>query len=572
MNTIRRKRLELFASTTGGVLCCLIGAARAADAPAPWGGAPPSLAVVVGTNRGGPGQAELRYAEDDARAVAAVLASLGGYGRGKIQLLIRPSVKEVERALDGLAARAAEVRRQGTQVQALFYYSGHARASALNLGDEELPLGDLRARLLSLPATITVVLLDACQSGAISRVKGSEPTADFSFNSVSRLDTAGIAVMASSTGTELSQESETLRGSYFTHHLLVGMRGAGDTDGDGRVTLGEAYRYAYNQTLAATAATAVGSQHATLETGLRGKGEVVLSYPAAASAQVELPAALSGELMVRMEAGQTVMAEMHKAAGHALRLALPPGRYVVIHRLGSRVQRCDIALAGGQIEPLDVAACQDIEPPAIAVKGGESVDDPQTRERWVLLAALGGATARNDRFVTRLGDFGFDDQVYFGLPRFSIAAARAVRRHLAFGVELASLDERVFRRHSSMTLSGQDERFWWATYALGAFVAADHPLWRDRLIPYVRVGVSLTLARTSFQEINVTTHAVSSDDAASDVGYALRAAAGIGIMPWRHFGFYCEGTATYAPTIDNLVGDVHDSGGVGALVGLRGAP
>jgi hypothetical protein len=31
----------------------------------------------------------------------------------------------------------------------VFYYSGHARASALNLGDEELPLGDLRARLLS---------------------------------------------------------------------------------------------------------------------------------------------------------------------------------------------------------------------------------------------------------------------------------------------------------------------------------------------------------------------------------------------------------------------------------------
>lgn len=570
MNNTCRKRPGLFAAT-GCVLCCLTGAARAAEGPAPWGASPPSLAVVVGTNRGGPGQAELRFAEDDARAVAAVLGSLGRYEPGEVQLLIRPSLKGVEQALDGLAARAAEARRQGGQVQALFYYSGHARASALNLGDEELPLGDLRARLLSLPATVTIVLLDACQSGAISRVKGAEPTADFSFNSVSRLDTAGIAVMASSTGTELSQESETLRGSYFTHHLLVGMRGAGDADGDGRVTLGEAYRYAYNQTLAATAATAVGSQHATLETGLRGKGEVVLSYPAAASAQVELPAALSGELLVRMEAGQTVMAEMHKAAGHALRLALPPGRYVAIHRLGGHVQRCDIALADGRIETLNVATCKDIAPPAVAAKGGDGGADLAPRERWVFLAALGGATARNDRFVTRLGDFGFDDQVYFGLPRFSIAAARTVRRHLAFGVELASLDERVFRRHSSMTLSGEDERFWWATYALGAFVAADYPLWRERLIPYVRGGVSLTFARTSYQEIDATTHAVTSDDAASDFGYALRAAAGIGIMPWRHFGFYCEGTATYAPTIDNLVGDVHDSGGVGVLLGLRGA-
>jgi len=564
---------------TMAVLLPGVGAAGAglpALAPTP-SESTPSLALIIGTNRGGPGQTELRFAEDDARAVAAVLGTLGGYPPGRVQLLIRPTSKDVAQALDGLAARAAEARRQGDQIQVLFYYSGHARASALNLGDEELPLGDLRARLLSLPATVTIVLLDACQSGAISRVKGAEPTADFSFNSVSRLDTAGIAVMASSTGSELSQESETLRGSYFTHHLLVGMRGAGDEDGDGRVTLGEAYRYAYNQTLVATAATAVGSQHATLETGLRGKGEVVLSYPAAASARMELPAALAGDLLVRTEPGQTVMAELHKGSGHVVRLAFPPGRYVALHRSGGRVRRCELALADGRIETLDVASCADVAPAAVAVKGGGAGGDPDgdlalpARARWTFLAALGGAAARNDRFVSRLGDFGFEDQLYFGVPRFSLGAARALRRHLAIGVELASLDERVFRRRSSTTLSGQDERFWWATYALGAFVACDYPLWRDHLIPYVRGGVSMTFARTSYEESDATTHAVSSDATASDFGYALRAAAGVGIMPWRHFGFYGEATATYAPTIDNLVGDVHDSGGLGGLFGLRGS-
>ena len=87
----------------------------------------------------------------------------------------------------------------------------------------------------------------------------------------------------------------------------------------GRVTLGEAYRYAYNQTLVATAATAVGSQHATLETGLRGKGEVVLSYPAASSAQLELPAPLDGEVLVRNEPSGSVLAELHKVAGRPLK-------------------------------------------------------------------------------------------------------------------------------------------------------------------------------------------------------------------------------------------------------------
>ena len=64
------------------------------------------------------------------------------------------------------------------------------------------------------------------------------------------------SVLASSTASELSQESEALRASYFTHHLLSGLRGAADADRDGRVTLSEAYRYAYNRTLVATAATA----------------------------------------------------------------------------------------------------------------------------------------------------------------------------------------------------------------------------------------------------------------------------------------------------------------------------
>ena len=527
--------------------------------------APPSVAVVIGTNHGGPGQGELRFAEDDARAVAALLTGLGGYRPEQVQLLLRPSLKQAQQALEALAARVDEAGRRGGPVQALFYYSGHARANALNLGDEEFPLAALRARLQALPAAVTVVLLDACQSGAISRVKGDEPTADFSFNSVNRLDSAGIAVMASSTGTELSQESETLRSSFFTHHLLVGLRGAGDADGDGRVTLSEAYRYAYNQTLAATAATAVGSQHATLETGLRGKGEVVLSYPAAASAQLELPAELDGELLVRNEPSGTVMAELHKAAGRPLRLAFPPGRYVVIHRAGSRVRQCNLALGDGRVEVLRSSGCTDVEPAEIAVKGGAA-----PRDRWIFTAAVGGTRGRDDRFIGRLGDFGFSDQLYFGLPRLSLAAARGMRRHLAAGLEAATLDERVFRRQSSQTVSGQDERYWWAIYMLVAFVEGDYPLWRDRLMPYLRGGVGVTYARTSYREQDAVTHAVRSDDASSDLGFALRGAGGLALMPWRHIGFYVEGNVTYAPTVDNLLGDTHDSGGVGLLAGLRG--
>jgi opacity protein-like surface antigen len=151
-----------------------------------------------------------------------------------------------------------------------------------------------------------------------------------------------------------------------------------------------------------------------------------------------------------------------------------------------------------------------------------------------------------------------------------VLVARPRTRHFALGLELASLDERVFRRDSTTTLSGQNERFWWAAYELGADARAEFPIWRDHLIPYVRGGVALTFARTSYQEIDAATNVVKSDDRGSNFGFALRAGAGLAWMPWRHFGFSGEINATYAPTVSNLIGDVHDSGGLGVLLGLRG--
>ena len=51
-------------------LAVLAGTAHAGDGVTTY-------ALVVGSNAGGPGQAELHYAEDDARRVAALLTELG---------------------------------------------------------------------------------------------------------------------------------------------------------------------------------------------------------------------------------------------------------------------------------------------------------------------------------------------------------------------------------------------------------------------------------------------------------------------------------------------------------------
>ena len=50
----------------------------------------------------------------------------------------------------------------------------------------------------------------------------------------------GLALLTSSAANEDAQESDALKGSFFTHHFVSALLGAADADGDGKVTLEEA--------------------------------------------------------------------------------------------------------------------------------------------------------------------------------------------------------------------------------------------------------------------------------------------------------------------------------------------
>ena len=261
--TFLRRFLPRFAGVGALLAAALLISPARADEPkvAPPAATVPhpyAYGILVGTNVGGAGQQTLRYAEDDARKMAEVLRQLGRYGSADLRVLVRPDAAHLLATVDDVAAKMRAHQAKGEQAVLVFYYSGHARAGSFSLGGEELAVTTLREKLRQIPSTLTLVVLDACQSGQFARIKGVEAAADFSYNSVSRLTTKGIAVMASSTAQELSQESDELRSSYFTHHLIVALRGAADADGDGRVSLDEAYRYAYRRTLASTSETQVG--------------------------------------------------------------------------------------------------------------------------------------------------------------------------------------------------------------------------------------------------------------------------------------------------------------------------
>ena len=528
------------------------------------------MALVVGSNHGGPGQADLRYAEDDARRVSEVLAGLGRHAPGQVRTLLRPERGAFFAAVDELAARVRERRAQGQKVQLFFYYSGHARASALNLGAEEVPLAELRRRLLGIPSSMTIAVLDACQSGAFSRIKGAEASADFSVNSISRLNATGVAVMASSSATELSQESEQLSGSYFTHHLLVALRGAGDSDRDGQVTLSEAYRYAYHHTLTDTAATAVGSQHVTLETGLRGKGEVVLSYPAEASSQLELPAALGGQVLLSRDPSGSVIAELEKAPGEPLRLALPAGRYVALYRKGADLRRCELGLGDHEARTLDVSGCPAAPPPVTVAKGGELVAvaaPAEVRERLSIELGLGGSDDLTDRYVERLTDFGFQNQQLMKSPRLQGALWWRLGPYLGLLAEVTRFEDGNYGRGTLDASGGSQKQFfsWW-TLGLGGGLRVSYPVLRGWFVPYVQGGGGYGLGRSVYTSV---VGGKRDDSGELHSGFYLAVAAGTALMPWRHLGAYGQISYTVAPIVSNRLGDRHDSGRGALVVGVR---
>jgi len=532
----------------------------AAGSPARAQGIPSeatSYAVVVGSNLGGEGQQPLRYAEQDARAVADLLADLGGYERANIHLVTRPNPDEL---MDVLARVSDQIKADasiGRQSVLLFYYSGHARAHALNLGPAELPLSRLRETVLALPATLTVIILDACQSGAFSRIKGAEPAADFSYNSVSRLNAAGIAVMASSSGTELSQESETLHGSYFTHHLLVALRGAGDDNEDGKVSLDEAYRYAYNTTLVATAKTAVGRQHVTLETDLKGKGEVPLTYPARADSHLALPADLSAEVLIHRAKGDAVIAEVHKAAGTPLRLALPAGGYRALVRMGKDVRQCDFELSSGRLAVLRASTCERVVVRDTTAKGaGASIVGP----RWSFEAGLGFGRPQSDAYTKRIEDFGYEDGL-FANPHYNLSLGYRVADRIELIAGFERLGEGDYNRHGDT----ESQFFDWSTHGLDLRVRGSLPLAEGVLVPFGEMGGGVARAKTSLQ---LGSHP---PDRQVFWGYQLGAAVGAHLMPWDRIGFTAKLSYVYAPVIKNELGETHDSGGFFFALGGRAA-
>ncbi|HUS32664.1 MAG TPA: caspase family protein [Kofleriaceae bacterium] len=305
------------------------------------------FALIVGDNDGLADEQRLRFAESDAARFAELLGEVGGIPDENQVVLRGKSADEVTRALIAMNERIRMRQQKGNSAMLFVYYSGHGDAESLHLGDTRLRLTDLEKLLRGSSAQVRVLVIDACRSGSLTRVKGGKPAPALAISSADDLPGEGVIVLTASTLGEDAQESDELGGSFFTHYLVSAMRGAADDNGDHIVTVAEAFRFTRDQTIVASSRTLSGIQHPTFHYDLRGRSDVALADLAKDSERgtVTLPADATW-LVFRTEPAKAVVGEV--AAGATQRsLSLRAGTYLLRGRTRDAMLEGTVKIAAG---------------------------------------------------------------------------------------------------------------------------------------------------------------------------------------------------------------------------------
>lgn len=341
-------------------------------------------AIYVGANNGGKDRAQLLYAGSDATSFKKAMLEVGGVPESNGYLLINPTKKEVNQAIENISKKIENSRQQASRTEFIFYYSGHSDEQALLLGENRYDYSTLKQTISDIPSDIHVVILDSCYSGNFIRTKGGQKKKPFLVDDSSVV--SGHAYLSSSSETESSQESDEIEASFFTNSVITGLRGAADTSGDHKVTLTELYSYAFNETLKNTEDAKAGPQHPNYNITLVGSGDLVLSDFSASDSIVSIASSVKGKVILRDSNGKMV-SEINKTDSVPVMLALPAGDYSVVV-VGAESFQGEFTLKKDEAFVLEQASLGTLETKEYVARGGSFIEETFAEE---------AVEAQNDR-------------------------------------------------------------------------------------------------------------------------------------------------------------------------------
>ena len=205
----------------------------------------------------------LRYAAHDAEAMADVLSDpeICGFPRHKVKLLTDQAASRD--AVTHHLAKWLPEQARGAEI-AVIYFAGHGMIHHIGQREEGylLPydadpedlmtrgvlMTDLARWIEAIDAGTVIVCLDCCHAAKFIPRGVTSPEAlgrDMRIrpSMLQKLTGRGRYLIASCDDDQVSVETESCGHGLFTYHLLEGIRGAGDRDGDGQVGVTELFEY-----------------------------------------------------------------------------------------------------------------------------------------------------------------------------------------------------------------------------------------------------------------------------------------------------------------------------------------
>ena len=299
------------------------------------------ILMVIGNNQAGGNREKLEYAVSDAKNMAEIFQKLGGVLPENTLLLLDPDKSKMLSGMENIKKLIATLKMQAKRLEMIFYYSGHSDEHGLLLGKEKFYYKELHDFFKKMRVEVKIAILDSCSSGVFTRIKGGKKRPAFLVDTA--YDMKGYAFMSSSSSDEASQESDRLRASFFTHNLSSGLRGAADMNQDNRITLNEAYQYAYAETLAKTEKTMSGPQHPNYNIQMSGTGDVVMTDIRKGSAKLTLDKHIKGKVFIR-DTKDNLVVELNNSNKPNLSLALEAGEYKIINQREANIYETKVNL------------------------------------------------------------------------------------------------------------------------------------------------------------------------------------------------------------------------------------
>ncbi|MBN1604586.1 MAG: caspase family protein [Chitinispirillaceae bacterium] len=298
-------------------------------------------ALLIGRNDGGESVEILKYAQKDAQQLADLLRESGGFRPDDIEVLISPDSTQIADALKRMRALTAGSANDNDNLF-LLYYSGHADAGGLLLGKERFAFDKIYETFSKITAGVRIGIFDACYSGVVTAFKGGAGAEPLFFERPRSVK--GQVIIASSAAYERAQESSSLKSSVFTFHLCNGLRGSADISGDKKITLNEAYQYAYRKTIETSALTSGEIQHPVYKFNIQGQGDIILTSFTDKSAGLLFDKNSVGKYLILSESYLDVFADFYKEKGREHFIVLNTGKYTVIRAFENEVGTYSLTL------------------------------------------------------------------------------------------------------------------------------------------------------------------------------------------------------------------------------------